>query len=48
MAKSVEYKNVYPNDTSLDGVKSTVENITNTIESKNPVNLNEIKNKINI
>ena len=45
MAKSVVYKNVYPNDTSLDGAKSTVENITNTLESKSPVNLNEIKNK---
>ena len=34
MAKSVQYKNVYPNDTALDNAISTAENITEDLQSK--------------
>ena len=33
MAKSVQYKNVYPNDTTLDNAISTAENITEDLQS---------------
>lgn len=33
MAKSVEYKNVYPDDIGLDDVVSAVENVTDTVEN---------------
>ena len=35
MAKSIQYKNVYPNDTNLDNAISTVENITEDLQSIN-------------
>ena len=34
MAKSVEYKNVYPDNTDLDNAISTVENVTGDLQSK--------------
>ena len=34
MAQSVQYKNVYPNDTTLDNAISTAENITGDLQSK--------------
>ncbi len=51
MAQSVEYKNVYPNSTNLDDAVSTVENITNTLESKandyiNDTNWSDIESTI--
>ena len=51
MAKSVEYKNVYPNNTDLDNAISTVENITGDLQSKanayaNNTDLNDVKSSI--
>ena len=34
MAKSVEYKNVYPDTNKLDDAKSTINNITDDLQSK--------------
>ena len=34
MAKSVQYKNVYPDNTDLDNAISTVENVTGDLQSK--------------
>ena len=34
MAKSVEYKNVYPNNTDLENTLSTLENVTGDLQSK--------------
>ncbi len=34
MAKSIEYKNVYPNTTDLDNAISTIENMTGDLQSK--------------
>ncbi len=51
MAKSVQYKNVYPDTTSFDNTISTVENITEDLQSKandyaNNTNLTEIKSTV--
>ena len=51
MAKSVQYKNVYPNSTDLDNTLSTVENITDDLQSKasdyaNNTNLSEVKSTV--
>ena len=51
MAKSVEYKNVYPNDTDLLNTISTVENLTGDLQSKandyaNNTNLSEVKSTV--
>lgn len=51
MAKSVQYKNVYPNNTYLDNAISTVENITGDLQSKanayaNNTDLNDVKSEI--
>ena len=51
MAKSVEYKNVYPNDTDLVKTISTVENVTGDLQSKandyaNNTNLSKIKSTV--
>jgi hypothetical protein len=50
MAKSVQYKNVYPNDTDLDNPLSTVKNMTSDLQSKandfaNNTNLSDIKSQ---
>ena len=51
MAKSVKYKNVYPNNTDLSDAISTVKNITGDLQSKandyaNNNNLNDVKSTI--
>ncbi|WP_298525619.1 hypothetical protein [uncultured Methanobrevibacter sp.] len=47
MAKSVEYKNVYPESTDLETTLSTVENITGDLSSKvNDTTLNNIKSSV--
>lgn len=51
MAKSVQYKNVYPNDTDLENTLSTVENLTGDLQSKandyaNKTNLSEVKSTV--
>lgn len=51
MAKSVEYKNIYPDTNKLDDAKSTIENMTSDLESKandyiNNANLNNAKSTI--
>lgn len=51
MAKSVEYKNVYPDHTDLGDTLSTVENVTGELQSKandfaNSTNLNEVKSTV--
>ncbi len=45
MAKSVKYKNVYPKDTTLDDVKSTIENVTGNL-SINQTDLDNVKTTI--
>ena len=51
MAKSVKYKNIYPNNTALDNATSTVENITEDLQSKasdyaRNANLSKIKSTV--
>ena len=51
MAKSVEYKNIYPNSTDLDAALSSVGNITGDLQSKandyaNNTNLSKIKSSV--
>ena len=51
MAKSVQYKNVYPNKTKLDNTISTVKNVTGDLQSKasdfvNNTNLSSIKSTV--
>ena len=51
MAKSVQYKNVFPDNNKLDNTISKVENMTGDLQSKandykNNVDLNEIKSTI--
>ena len=51
MAKSVLYKNVYPDNTDLDNAISTIENITGDLQSKandfaNNNNLSEIRSAV--
>ena len=51
MAGSVEYKNVYPDNTDLDNAISTVENVTNDLHSKakdyiNNTDLNDVKSSV--
>lgn len=51
MAKSVEYKNVYPDNTALGDAISTVENVTGDLQSKandiaNDTNLSEVKSTV--
>ena len=51
MAKSVQYKNVYPNSTDLDNTISTVKNLTGDLQSKasdyaNNTNLSEVKSTV--
>ena len=51
MAKSVQYKNVYPNNTDLDNAISTIENMTEDLQSKannytNNTDLNDVKSTI--
>ena len=51
MAKSVQYKNVYPDDADLLNTLSTVENITGDLQSKanyyaNNTNLSKIKSTV--
>ncbi|WP_407424207.1 hypothetical protein [Methanobrevibacter sp.] len=51
MAKSVRYKNVYPNDTYLENAISKVKNVTGDLQSKansyaNNTNLNDVKSSI--
>ena len=51
MAKSVQYKNVYPENTDLDNTISTVKNITGDLQSRandyvNNTNLSEIKSTV--
>ena len=51
MAKSVKYKNVYPNKTDLDNTISTVKNMTDDLQSKangyaNNINLSEFKSTV--
>ena len=51
MAKSVEYKKVYPDNTDLDDALSTVENMTGDLQSKandyaNNANLSEVKSTV--
>lgn len=50
MAKSVEYKNVYPSNTDLENTISTAENITGEILSKtdyaNSTNLSNVKSTV--
>ena len=51
MAKSIEYKNVYPNNTDLDNAISTIENMTEDLQSKannytNNTDLNDVKSTI--
>ena len=51
MAKSVEYKNIYPNSTDLDAALSSVGNITGDLQSKandyaNNTNLSKVKSSV--
>lgn len=51
MAKSVEYKNVFPNKTGLNDTLTSIENMTGELESKandlaNNTNLSEIQSKV--
>ena len=51
MAKSVQYKNVYPDNTDLDDALSTVENLTGDLQSKandytSKANLSEVKSTV--
>ena len=51
MAQSVQYKNVYPENTNLNSTLSTVKNITGDLQSKansyaNNTNLSEIKSTV--
>lgn len=51
MAKSVQYKNVYPDNTDLDDAISTVENLTGDLQSKandytSKANLSEVKSTV--
>ena len=51
MAKSVEYKNIYPNSTGLDDALSSVENMTGDLQSKandyaNNANLSKVKSSV--
>ena len=51
MAKSVEYKNVFPNKASLNDTLASIENMTGELESKandlaNNTNLSEIQSKV--
>ena len=51
MAKSVQYKNVYPNNTDLDNAISTVKNMTGDLQSRanayaNNTDLNDVKSSI--
>lgn len=48
MAKSVQYKNVYPNDIALDNTIATAENMTEDLVSNyvNDTNLNEVKSAV--
>ena len=51
MAKSVEYKNVYPDNTDLDDVLSSAENLTEDLQSKasdytNNTNLSDVESAI--
>ena len=51
MAKSVEYKNIYPNSTGLDATLSSVGNMTGDLQSKandyvNNTNLSKIKSSV--
>lgn len=48
MAKSVQYKNVYPNDIALDNTIATAENMTEDLVSNyvNDTNLNEVKSTV--
>lgn len=51
MAKSVEYKNVYPDNNNLDNAKSAINNMSGDLQSKangyiNNTNLNNAKSQI--
>lgn len=51
MAKSVEYKNIYPNSTGLDAALSSVENMTGDLQSQandyaNNANLSKVKSSV--
>ena len=51
MAKSVQYKNVFPDDNKLNNTISTVGNMTGDLQSKasefaNNTNLSEIKSTV--
>ncbi|MBR3155738.1 MAG: hypothetical protein IKF13_02850, partial [Methanobrevibacter sp.] len=51
MAKSVQYKNVFPNDTGLSNTISNVKNMTGDLQSKvndftNNTNLSEVKSTV--
>lgn len=48
MAKSVQYKNVYPNDIALDNTIATAENMTEDLVSNyvNDTKLNEVKSAV--
>ena len=51
MAQSVQYKNVYPENTKLDNAVSTVENLTGNLQSKvnnytGNINLSEVKSTV--
>ena len=51
MAKSVEYKNVFPNKAGLNDTLASIENMTDELESKandlaNNTNLSEIQSKV--
>ena len=51
MAKSVEYKNVFPDDSKLEDSISTVKNITGDLQSKaneyaNSANLSQVKSEV--
>ena len=47
MAKSVQYKNVYPDNTDLDNAISTVENVTGDLQSMaNNTDLNDVESAI--
>ena len=48
MAKSVQYKNVYPNDVALDNSIAVAENMTGDLVSNytNDTNLNEVKDTV--
>lgn len=39
MAESVEYKNVYPEDASTNSVESTIENLTDDLQSRIHINI---------